>query len=93
MDPYKEFFLQVKRAGKYEGEFIPPPQMDNLHTRLQVVCKEAPKRENLLQYDEFRFRLAGFSAATEEKLKIWLSKLGTQEDVEEMAMDYKVKVI
>ncbi|CAC5416632.1 SYNE1 [Mytilus coruscus] len=34
-------------------------------------------------------QLAGFSAATEEKVKIWLSKLGTQEDVEEMVLDYK----
>ncbi|CAC5404544.1 SYNE1 [Mytilus coruscus] len=89
MDQNKVFFLQVKHAGKYEGEVIPPPQMNNLHSRFQVVCKEAQKRENLLQYDEFRFRLAGFSAATKEKLKIWLSKLGTKEDVEEMAMDYK----
>ena len=93
MDQNKQFFLQVKRAGKYEGEFIPPPQMDNLHTRLQVICKEAPKRERMLEYDEYRFRLAGFSLATEEKLKLWANKLGTQEEVEEIMMDYMVNQI
>lgn len=67
--------------------------MDNLHTRLQVICKEAPKREKMLEYDEYRFRLAGFSLATEEKLKMWANKLGTQGEVEEIMMDYMVNQI
>lgn len=82
--------MQVKRAGKFEGEYIPPPQMENLHNRLQTVCQEAPKRERSLEYDEYRYRLANISIATDDKLKFWANKLGRQEDVEVILKDYEV---
>ena len=67
--------------------------MDNLANRLQVVSVEAPKREKLLEYDEYRFRLANLSAVTEERLKLWMEKLGKQEEVQEILTDYQVNFV
>lgn len=80
----------MKRAGRYEGEAIPAPQMDNLYQRLQTVCTMAPKRERRLEYEEMKYQLLAYLVASENKLKIWTVKYGHQESVEELLADYKV---
>lgn len=82
--------MQVKRAGRYEGEFIPPPQMDNLYQRLQRVCTMAPQRERRLEYEEMKYHLLAYLVASENKLKMWTVKYGRQEAVEELLEDYVV---
>lgn len=90
LEPNRQFFMQVKRAGRYEGEFLPPPQMDNLYQRLQRVCTMAPQRERRLEYEEMKYHLLAYLVASENKLKIWTVKYGRQEAVEELLADYVV---
>ena len=80
----------MKRAGRYEGEFIPPPQLENLHTRLQTVCKQAPQRERRLEFEECKYQLLAYLVASESKLQQWSVKYGLQESVEAMLADYQV---
>lgn len=82
--------MQVKRAGRYEGEFLPAPQIENLYQRLQVVATMAPKRERRLEYEEMKYQLLAYLVASENKLKIWTVKYGRQESVEELLADYTV---
>ncbi|KAL3874933.1 hypothetical protein ACJMK2_037885 [Sinanodonta woodiana] len=93
IEGHKKFFLQVKRAGKYEGESIPGPQLENLAARLQVVCKQAPLREYRLEYEQLKYRLLAFLVAAEAKLRIWTVKHGRQESVEELLVDYQTFVL
>ena len=90
LEPQKTFFLQVKRAGRYEGEIIPAPQMDNLYARLNIVAKMAPQRERRLEYEEMKYQLLAYLVASENKLKIWTVKYGPQETVEGLLADYMV---
>ena len=83
--------MQVKRAGRYEGEFLPGPQLENLAQRLKEVCTQAPQRERRLEFEELKYRLLAYLVASENKLKIWTVKYGRQENVEELLEDYKVR--
>ena len=90
MEPHRQFFIQVKRAGRYEGEFIPPPQLESLHTRLQQVCKQAPQRERRLEFEELKYQILAYLVASESKLQQWQVKYGRQESVEALLADYQV---
>jgi len=92
LEQNKTFFMQVKRAGRYEGEFLPPPQMENLHQRLQRVGTMAPQRERRLEYETMKYQLLAYLVASENKLKIWTVKYGRQESVEELMADYNVSI-
>lgn len=87
-DSWKTFFYEVKKAGKYEGEFLIQPQMDSLATRLTALLKEYPRREKRLEFEEYQQRVLALRESAEAKLDLWKEKLGQQEEVEQMLEDY-----
>ncbi|KAK3089398.1 hypothetical protein FSP39_003323 [Pinctada imbricata] len=89
IDEWKTFFYQVKKVGKYEGEFLPPPQLESLATRLTAMQKEVPRREKRLDFEEYKHRVLAIRETAEERLQIWAQKLGYQDEVEEVMMDYE----
>lgn len=87
-ESWKTFFYEVKRAGKYEGEFLIQPQMDSLANRLTALLKEYPRREKRLAFEEYQQKVQALRESAEAKLQVWTEKLGQQEDVELMLEDY-----
>ena len=90
LEPYKTFFAQVKKSGKFDGEFLPGPQMDSLALRLQTMDKGVPVREKRLGFEEYKHRAMGVREATEARLQRWTDKLGPQEEVEQLLAEYQV---
>ena len=91
IENWKTFFYQVKKVGKYEGEFLPPPQLENLANRLTAMMREIPRREKRLDFQEYQHRLLAIREAAEARLAEWMVKLGHQEEVEDMMVDYQVR--
>lgn len=79
----------MKKAGKYEGEFLIQPQMDNLANRLTALMKEFPRREKRLEFEEYQQRVLALRESAEAKLVMWTDKLGQQEEVEQLMEDYQ----
>lgn len=79
----------MKKAGKYEGEFLIQPQMDNLANRLTALMKEFPRREKRLEFEEYQQRVLALRESAEAKLEMWTDKLGQQEEVEQLMEDYQ----
>ena len=80
----------MKRAGRYEGEFLHPPHLDMLSKRLDKVSKLAPVRQKRLEFEEMKYRLAALLVAAEMKSQEWAAKYGSQESVELLLKDYQV---
>lgn len=80
----------MKRSGRYDGEFLPGPQLDNLAQRLQTLSKDVPIREKKLEFDETQHRILDMREPTEARLQQWTAKLGSQKEVQQMLNDYQV---
>lgn len=90
LESQKQFFQQIKKAGRYEGESLHPPHLDLLHKRMDQVVKHAPRRQCRLEYLEVRYLLLAYLLAAEEKAALWTVKYGRLEEVEAMGEDYQV---
>ncbi|KAL5008450.1 hypothetical protein ScPMuIL_014031 [Solemya velum] len=93
LESNRQFFLQVKRSGRYEGEFVSGPQVDNMANRLQHVCHDAPAREKKLAFEEIKYVLLSYLVASEIRLQSWTVKYGRQDSVEAMMEDYQEFVV
>lgn len=90
LESNQQFFLQVKRSGRYEGEFVSGPQLDNMATRLQHVSHDAPARDKKLAFEEIKYILLSYLVASEMRLQAWTVKYGKLDNVEAMIEDYQV---
>ncbi|GFO48198.1 nesprin-1, partial [Plakobranchus ocellatus] len=88
LEEWKQFFAQIKRAGRYEGMMLHGPQFDHLSKRLESVTLHSTVRQNRLDYTHMKYKLLAFLVMAESKLAQWTVKYGHQDEVEELLTDY-----
>ena len=86
-------FEIIHAAGTCEGITLPKEQMANMHQRFKTLASKSDQALYKLEYEEMKYRLLAFLVASEAKLQVWTSKLGHQEDVEDMLKDYMVSTL
>lgn len=92
LESYRQFFLQTKRAGRFEGETLHGPHMDLMNKRLEAVVSGAGLRQAQIEYLLCRFEILGYIGAAEEKLSNWKAKCGRQQVVEATLVDFMVSL-
>ncbi|XP_035824390.1 nesprin-1 [Aplysia californica] len=88
LESWKQFYAQIKRAGRYEGMMLQGRQIEHLSKRLETVTMLSTVRQNRLDYTHMRYKLLAFLVVAEAKLNQWTAKYGPQEAVEELLVDY-----
>nr|KAG5692778.1 hypothetical protein BaRGS_009394 [Batillaria attramentaria] len=88
LESWRQFFIQTKRAGRYEGEMLHGPHMDLMNKRLEAVTQGSSRNQAQIEYLLCRFDVLGYIGAAEEKVAVWTAKCGRQEEVEATLADY-----
>jgi hypothetical protein len=89
-ESWKQFFLQTKRAGRFEGEMLHAPHMDLMNKRLEAVCKGAGINQAQIEYLLCCYDVLGYIGAAEEKVAAWTAKCGYVEQVQDTLTDFLV---
>ena len=90
-ETWKQFFLQTKRAGRFEGEMLHAPHMDMMNKRLEAVMSGAGLNQANIEYLLCRFDVLGYIGAAEEKVQEWTGKCGYLEEVSATLNDFLVR--
>lgn len=88
LNEWQQFFMQIKRAGRYEDVVMHGPEFEHMSKRLESVALGSSVRQNRLEYVHMRYKLVDSLQNLEAKLEEWTVKYGKQDFVEEMLADY-----
>ncbi|CAL1544282.1 unnamed protein product [Lymnaea stagnalis] len=88
LEEWKQFYIQIKRAGRYEGMALQGPQIEHISKRIEYVALHSVVRQNRLDYTHMRYKLLAFLVVAEAKLAQWTGRFGYQDSVEELLADY-----